>query len=343
MILRNLLKDRVPVYGIWAAAFALTAIFLCAFRVPAEALYTALILPALAAVLGECLTLTRKKKNYEILMHQLELLDQKYLLPETLPPAENGEEKILQDILRQTGKSMTEQVSYYRRETVSFREYIEMWVHEIKLPVAGLLLMCHNDHASPRYTKQLNRIDSEIEKVLYYARSESPEHDFLFQEVSLKRIIKDVILKNQEVLREKNVTIRTEGLEKTVWTDSKWLAFVLNQLISNSLKYIFPDRPPDWLFSAVDTDQQVVLTFRDNGIGIPAADLPRVFEKSFTGENGRKDSSSTGMGLYIAYRLCRKMGHTVQIHSEENVYTAVSLTFGKNDLLHPQGQIDTES
>lgn len=343
MILRNLLKDRVPVYGIWAAALALTAIFLCAFRVPAEALYTALLLPALAAVLGECLTLTRKKKDYEILMHQLELLDQKYLLPETLPPAENGEGKILRDILRQTGKSMAEHVSHYRRETASFREYIEMWVHEIKLPVAGLLLMCHNDHASPRYTEQLNRIDSEIEKVLYYSRSESPEHDFLFQEVSLKRIIKDVILKNQEVLREKSVSIHTEGLDKTVWTDGKWLSFMLNQLISNSLKYLSADRPPEWLFSAVDSDQQVNLTFRDNGIGINAADLPRVFEKSFTGENGRKCASSTGMGLYIVQRLCRKMGHTVQIHSKENAYTAVSLTFGKNDLLHPQEQIHSEA
>jgi signal transduction histidine kinase len=118
-------------------------------------------------------------------------------------------------------------------------------------------------------------------------------------------------------------------------TDGKWLGYILGQLISNSLKYFSDTREPEIHISAADEQDCVKLCFCDNGIGIPAADLPRIFDKSFTGENGRTSAKSTGMGLYIVKNLCEKLGHRIEVSSEFGVYTEFIITFAKNDYYKP--------
>jgi hypothetical protein len=230
---------------------------------------------------------------------------------------------------------MCEHIAKYRHENMEFREYIELWVHEVKLPVATLQLMCHND-GNTKYAEYLKKMDAYIENVLYYARSENAEKDYLIKEVSLKRAFADTALKNREELQGRNVSVHTENLDINVMTDSKWLAYILGQLMSNSIKYFSPDRKPELRVYAEDKQDKTMLYFRDNGIGIPESNLPYIFEKSFTGENGRTHRESTGMGLYIVKKLCDKLGHGILVKSAEGEFTEIILSFGKNNLHKPQ-------
>ena len=327
MKLTDFIKGRVPVYLFFALTWVLMLIFLSAFHVQTQAAVMISVLLLLGAGIAEAWEYLRKKQFYDKLLLNLNELDQKYLLPEMTGEPGFCEGKILCEVLRETDKSMCEQIGMHRRASAEFREYIELWVHEIKLPVASLQLMCHND-GNAKYAEQLKRIDDYIENVLYYARSRNAEKDYLIKPVPLKRVFTDTAIRNREELQQRGISLSTENLDTEVMTDAKWLGFIFGQLMNNSMKY-----DADAItVTAEDTPDATVLRFRDNGIGIPESDLPYIFEKSFTGENGRTHSKSTGMGLYIIRQLCEKLGHSIKAESVQGEYTEIVITFGKNDL-----------
>ncbi|MBR3420103.1 MAG: sensor histidine kinase [Oscillospiraceae bacterium] len=327
MKLHLYLKDRFPTYLIGTVTWFLILIFLYTFHVSAEAAVIVTGLALVGTVLAEIWGYLRKKPFYDNLLMQLAQLDQKYLLHEMIEEPSFYEGKIICDVLRESNKSMCEQIAQYRRETEAFREYIELWVHEVKLPVASLQLISHND-GNTKYVEQLSRIDGYIENVLYYARSENAEKDYIIKPVVLQRIFTETAVKNRTELQERNITLHTKKLGMQVMTDSKWLGFIFGQLLSNSIKY----QATEITVSAEDSPEKTVLHFHDNGIGIPERDLPYIFEKSFTGENGRTHAKSTGMGLYIVKKLCDKLGHDISAESEQGHYTEFRIVFGKNDL-----------
>ena len=327
MRLIDYLRDRIPPIIIGIVSYALVFIFMTAYRFSGESIAVISLILLLGVFSAGLWDFLRKRSYYNKLLLYSEELDKKYLLAETLDQPDFLDGKLFYEALRLGNSSMCEHVSEYCRENKSFREYIEMWVHEIKLPVASLQLMCHNngDH---KYSEQLSRIDLYIESVLYYARSGSAEKDYIIKPVSLKRAFTDVAVRNREQLQELDISLSTDGLDTEVMTDGKWLGFILGQLMANSMKYgaseitvtaeVFPDRTE--------------LRFRDNGVGIPECDLPYIFEKSFTGINGRSRSKSTGMGLYIVHKLCRKLGHMISASSQQGEFTEMLITFGRNDL-----------
>lgn len=327
MKLHLYLKDRFPTYLIGTVTWFLILIFLYTFHVSAEAAVIVTGLALVGTVLAEIWGYLRKKPFYDNLLMQLAQLDQKYLLHEMIEEPSFYEGKIICDVLRESNKSMCEQIAQYRRETEAFREYIELWVHEVKLPVASLQLISHND-GNTKYAEQLSRIDGYIENVLYYARSENAEKDYIIKPVVLQRIFTETAVKNRTELQERNITLHTKNLGMQVMTDSKWLGFIFGQLLSNSIKY----QATEITVSAEDSPEKTVLHFHDNGIGIPERDLLYIFEKSFTGENGRTHAKSTGMGLYIVKKLCDKLGHGISAESEQGRYTEFRIVFGKNDL-----------
>ena len=243
------------------------------------------------------------------------------------------EGKIVYETLIEFEKSMVENVNHYKKQSSDFREYIEMWVHEAKIPVASIRLLNHNHpgEESEKVNVQLKRIDDCIDNVLYYARSENAEKDYIIKEVSLKKVFSAVAVRNREALGLIDGSLKTSGLQTTVMTDGKWLEFMLGQLMANSIKYASGERPLVIQAYAIENDKSITLHFRDNGIGIPDSDLPSVFEKSFTGQNGRTGSASTGMGLYIVKNLCERLGHGIRVHSKQGEYTEVELLFSKND------------
>ncbi len=275
----------------------------------------------------------KRKKYYDIFLNNLNLLDKKYLILETLEEPSFLDGKVLYDSLYMINKSMMENINIFRRETDDFKEYVEMWIHEIKIPIAGLMLMYHNNKGNnKKMMDQLNSLDNLTDQILYYVRSNYAEKDFLIKEVSLDKIINEILLKNKDSILENKIDIKVNVNGVNVLTDSKWLGFILNQIVNNSIKYRDSKKDSFILFYVENKEKEIVLHIKDNGIGVSKSDLKRVFDKSFTGENGRKASNSTGFGLYISKKLTTKLGHKITAVSEESKYFEVLIAFGKNDL-----------
>lgn len=276
----------------------------------------------------------RKKKFYNELINNTKLLDKKYLVLETLSEPSFLEGKILYDSLYQIDKSMNERIKLYEKNLSDFKEYVEMWIHEVKIPLSSLSLMCHNHHneIDKKYLNQINKLDNYVDQVLYYVRSNDVEKDFLIKKTNLEKVINSVMIKNKDEILLNNITVNVENLNIFVYTDTKWLIFIINQILNNSIKYKKKNGNSLIKIYATEEKDLVNLFIYDNGIGINKSDITRVFDKTFTGENGRKDANSTGMGLYIVKKLIDKLGHKISISSKENEYTEVKIIFGKNDL-----------
>jgi len=242
------------------------------------------------------------------------------------------EGELLYQALYEINKSMCENVKKYERQTSDFKEYIEMWIHEVKIPISSLILMAHNnkDKIDKKVLEQISRIENDVEQVLYYARSENAEKDYLIKETSLSKVIASVALKNKDDLLEQKIDLIVENENSMVYTDSKWLEFILNQIISNSIKYK-KEKNSYIKITIKEEKEKTKLIILDNGIGIPASDIPKVFDKSFTGYNGRIRTKSTGMGLFIVKNLCDKLGHKIEISSQINEYTKIEIIFYKNN------------
>ncbi len=230
-------------------------------------------------------------------------------------------------------KSMIENINDYQRNIIEFKEFVEIWIHEVKIPISSMVLKCHNN--KEKYDKSLlsiiRRLDNSIDEILYYVRSENTEKDFSISEIDLKEIIHNVSIKNKDDLLENKISFETAIKKTIVNTDKKWLEFIINQIINNSIKYK-KDKDSVIRISSKEEDDKTILEIYDNGIGIPSKDINRVFEKSFTGSNGRDRVKSTGMGLYIIKKLCDKLGHNIYIESIEKEYTKVIIEFGKNEI-----------
>ena len=231
---------------------------------------------------------------------------------------------------------MAEKIKEYSISMTDFKEYIEMWIHEVKLPLASINLIIHNhkELSDKKIVEQLKRIDDDVEQVLYYVRSENAEKDYLIKETDLSKVISNVAMKNKDILLENKIDFIVEVDNQRVLTDSKWLEFIVNQIVSNSIKYIRNSVEHLIKITAEENNKSIILNIYDNGIGIEKSDIPKVFDKTFTGNNGRKIETSTGMGLYITKQLCKKLGHKITIDSKENEYTKVSILFNKDDFLN---------
>ena len=236
-------------------------------------------------------------------------------------------------LLKMAGKSMLEQIGEVERERLEYKEYIEQWIHEIKTPITAMKLLCENHRMD--WTKELllelEKTNRFTEQALYYARSEHTEKDYSVREMALSQVVHQAIADNKYLLLQSGMRLEVEEMQDTVYSDEKWVRFILNQLIANAVKY--RTEQPVLRISTHKRQDQVVLVVEDNGIGIAASDLPRIFEKGFTGQNGRMVQQSTGIGLYLCKRLCEKLGIGITAESSEHG-TAISLSFHINCLIH---------
>lgn len=243
------------------------------------------------------------------------------------------EGEIFYQTLYEINKSMIENIKEYTLSINDFKEYVEMWIHEVKIPISSLTLLNHNhkEQMNKKCTEQIRKLDNYIDQILYYVRSENAQRDYIIKEKSLQDIIKSVALKNKDDILENNIEFNVNVNNETVLTDSKWLEFILNQIINNGIKYKKDNCNSKIVVNVMEDEEKTYLSIYDNGIGISKSDIPRVFDKSFTGENGRRMAKSTGMGLYIAKKLCDKLGHKITIESKVQKYTRVTIIFSKSD------------
>lgn len=331
MKLKKYLQDKLYVIGIYSLSLILILLMLLAFKVDKQLIIAISIILVFTLVILLLIDYFRKKKFYLDLLGNIEQLDKAYIVLETLKSPSFYEGQLLCEALYQINKSMNENVLMQEEQLLDNKEYIEMWVHEVKKPLASLVLNLNNQKKPlDRKTKNiLKNLEDCVDQVLYYVRSENAEKDYFINEVKLEQIIKNVGIRNMDDLLDNKIDFKVENVNYKVYTDSKWLEFILNQIINNSIKYKKDDNSYIKIYGD-DRKDTFTLIIEDNGIGISKSDIKQVFDKTFTGSNGRKRRTSTGMGLYIAKNLCKKLGHKIEIESKENAYTKVSLVFSKN-------------
>lgn len=346
--LRHFLRDKFYFFILFVVTLGALLLFLTALRASPEAIVVVVFFFMIFALTVPIVEYWRRRNFYHKLLQNISSLDRAYLVLETLNRPGFYDGVVLYEALYAINKSMAEIVQKYDLEASEFREYIEMWIHEVKTPLATLSLMARDRKISAH----INRLDSYVEQVLYFARAENAEHDYLIKPVLLSKLISAVATKNQDILLASDINLSVNNLGVEVLTDNKWLEFILNQILLNSIKY----HSKSIIISAEDIDAKTILTIIDDGIGISAKDLPRVFEKSFTGENGHVVSNvktliknntgqkSTGMGLYITKTLCDKLGHQIEVASPNHKGTIVKITFVHHDYYttaRPESHIPT--
>lgn len=275
----------------------------------------------------------RRSRYYNQLYDMLEHMDKKQYIATMLGSPTFLDAQILDDVIRQATKAMNDEINMYQRNAEEYRDYIETWIHEVKVPISCILLLCENNKNETTISimDETSKVEGYVEQALYYARSTNVEKDYSIKTLSLNVLVKEAVKKYSKQLIACKTKIQIENLEYMVYTDSKWLEFILGQIISNSIKY----RKESLTLSiyAKEFQGNVILTIHDDGIGISNQDLHRVMEKGFTGENGRKYAKSTGIGLYLCKQLCDKMHLGFEIESIEEKGTDVKITFPKNKMI----------
>ena len=267
----------------------------------------------------------------------MDSLDKKYLLSEIIKEPEFIEGKLIYYLLKEANKNMHEHVNKYRDMQSDYREYIETWVHEVKTPIASTRLIIENNQnkVTKIISYEVKKIEAYIEQALYYSRSNDVSKDYIIKELSLASVVRNTIRENSRDFINKRISIDIEAVEGTVYSDAKWLKFILNQVIGNSIKYIREEDGKVKVYS-IRNENNIVLTLEDNGIGIVDKDINRVFEKGFTGENGRRVGRSTGIGLYLCKKLTEQLGLGLTLTSKAGEGTKVNIIFplGRINLLN---------
>lgn len=260
-----------------------------------------------------------------------------------LPEATDDVEILYHRLLENQSIARSESESSAAIRQSQMRDYYSMWVHQIKTPISAMkllleaereelgLLICDEEQSQyllsdnmDSFEDELFRIEEYVSMALQYQRVSSTENDFVLEKVSVDGVIRDTIKKYAKIMIRRHIGMNYSGTVQEVYTDGKWLAFILEQLLSNAIKYT-----PQG-FVKIETAKKANLffiTIKDTGIGIKAEDLPRVFEKGYTGYNGHADKKATGIGLYLCRQMADKLGHTIRIESEIGKGTKVWIGF----------------
>ena len=330
------LKEKVSTILLLLFAIITIEIFLIAYNVGTFIkIYVPLIIMGLY-IIAITIEYFKKKNFYDNLLNTLSELEEKYLVAEIIKTPDFLEGKILKNSLEQINKSMLENVNKYRYITEDYKEYIELWIHEIKIPIATSKMIIENNKntITKSIDEELDRVENYIEQALFYARSNTVEKDYYIKKVTLKEIVNESIKKNKSSLIQEKIVVNIHDLDVEVNTDSKWIIFILNQIIQNSIKYRKQEEGSNIEIYAKQGKENAILYIKDNGIGIKKGEITRVFEKGFTGTNGRlSNKKSTGIGLYLCKKLCDKLGIAIKVESDENKETEIKLVFPQDSYI----------
>lgn len=260
-----------------------------------------------------------------------------------LPEATDDVEILYHRLLENQSIARSESESSAAIRQSQMRDYYSMWVHQIKTPISAMKLLleaereelgqliCDDEQSQcllsdnmDSFEDELFRIEEYVSMALQYQRVSSTENDFVLEKVSVDGVIRDTIKKYAKIMIRRHIGINYSGTGQEVYTDGKWLAFMLEQILSNAIKYT----PQGGVtIETAEEKDRFFITIKDTGIGIKAEDLPRVFEKGYTGYNGHADKKATGIGLYLCRQMADKLGHTIRMESEIGKGTKVWIGF----------------
>ena len=282
MNLKDYIKDKI-VYILMYIVLLITILFLLyMFKVPLTLIISVTIVMTIFIIGIILYDYFIKMRFYNNFIDNLDQLDKKYLITAIINKPRFIEGQILYDSLYEIDKSMYEEIETYKNSINDFKEYIEMWIHEVKLSIASSTLMLHNKKpdSNKKIKEQINRIENYVEQVLYFVRSENLEKDYLIRTYNLEEIVNKVIRKNKESLLLRRISIEIDDIDKLILSDSKWLEFIINQIVSNSIKYSKTSNSKI-KFNSKTKEEFIILQIEDNGIGINEKDINKVFNKSF--------------------------------------------------------------
>ncbi len=325
MLFLRYLRQRLPLYGAFAGFCAIFAVCIRLYRLPLPAV---LYPTALCLLLGAVLTVAdflRVKERHRVLDSITALTG---AIADALPPAESIESRDLQRIIALMEEEHRSHLALTDRKYNDMVDYYTVWAHQIKTPIASMRLHLQNEDSdlSRRLSADLNRVEQYVEMVMTFLRLDSGSTDYLIREYDLDPIIRQAVKKFSREFISRRLSLVYEPVNARVLTDEKWLSFVLEQVLSNALKYT----PSGTVTIAWEPGER--LTVRDTGMGIAPEDLPRIFENGYTGYNGRVDKKASGIGLYLCRRICRNLGHDITASSVPDRGTVITLDLSRRKI-----------
>ena len=311
-------KQRRKIIGVF---ILFVMIFLAAFllyHLPAEAVAYPALVCGLLGVIFVILDYRRAWGRHRQLMSIREVsVNVMEQLPDAVTVADADYQKII-GLLLDANRCLENEMNGRYSDMV---DYYTLWAHQIKTPIASMRLNLQNEDSSlaRQLSEDLFRIEQYVEMVLCYLRLDAGSNDYVIREYALDDIVRQAVKKLAGQFIRKKLTLVYEPLNVRVLTDEKWLLFVLEQVLSNALKYTPSGR------IVIDMEAPKTLCIRDTGIGIAPEDLPRIFEKGYTGYNGRSDKKASGIGLYLCRRICKNLGHTITANSSVDSGTVIRI------------------
>ena len=324
-ILKSYLKKNIKVYILFIVFILIFFIMFYLYNLPLEALIYTGSFCFLAALIASFSDYTNYKESYK----KLNFLEQNILndldaLPKSLDIRIDYYHKIIEKLYEELEKLTQEN----RQKNTDMVDYYSMWVHQIKTPIAAMNFLLDNEEVDQKILQQeLFKIERYVEMVLTYIRLDSISSDYVITKINLDEVVKDTVKKYATLFINKKIKLNYVSHETMVISDKKWLSFAFEQILGNSVKYSSSGGE-----ITIETSENK-LVIEDKGIGIKEEDLPRIFEKGFTGFNGRYEKKSSGLGLYLCKKTLDKLGHHIEISSTVGKGTRIEITFPKEDTL----------
>ena len=324
-ILKSYLKKNIKVYILFVVFIAIFFIMFYLYNLPLEALIYTGSFCFLASVIASFSDFVNYRESYK----KLKFLEKNILndledLPKSLDIRIDYYHKIIEKLYEELEKLTQEN----RQKNTDMVDYYSMWVHQIKTPIAAMNFLLDNEEVDQKILQQeLFKIERYVEMVLTYIRLDSISSDYVITKINLDEVVKDSVKKYATIFINKKIKLNYVSHETMVISDKKWLSFAFEQILGNSVKYSSSGGE-----ITIETCENK-LVIEDNGMGIKEEDLPRIFEKGFTGFNGRYEKKSSGLGLYLCKKTLDKLGHHVEISSKVGEGTRIEIIFPKEDTL----------
>ena len=311
-------KDHLAPAALFAAFAAIFAVIFGLYNLPVEAvLYAA----GLCVILGAVCLVSGFIRYYKRHREMLRILENVQILSGELEGGKTLAEEDLTAMVKKLKRLLDESETARRDDAKESMDYYTTWVHQIKTPISTMKMMLEGEDSeeSRSLLSELFRIEQYAEMALSYIRLGDDSSDYVFKEYDLDGIIRDAVRKYAPQFIRKKIGLNYGGTDVKILTDEKWLRFVIEQVLSNSIKYTREG------FVTITVTPEKVLKIADTGIGIAPEDVPRIFEKGFTGYNGRSDKKSTGLGLYLCKTACSRLSHKISAESEPGKGTVISI------------------
>lgn len=315
-------KKSIILWTVFAAVFWVT---FSLYALPAEAvLYAAAVCFFIGAawIAADFASYRRRRIILELLLGEITLT------ADNLPEPRNAEEEAYQKLIKTLSAYKQSLADEMNGKYTDMIDYYTLWAHQIKTPIAAMRLTLQSEDSSQnrQLSEDLQRIEQYVEMVMCYLRLGSDTNDFIIKKYDLDGIVRQAVRKLSSQFIRRKIKLLYEPLNVTVLTDEKQLLFVVEQVLSNALKYT-PSGSVE-----ITLEQPQTLVIRDTGIGVAAEDVSRVFEKGYTGYNGRTDKKASGLGLYLCRLICGKLGHKISLRSEPGKGTEVRIDLSETEI-----------